>query len=204
TSLTSWSRSGSIICISPLLIVSTTSGLMSQPRTVSPLPAMAAAVGRPMYPIPITDTLLYLVFVISLLLTVPCLNNLNYSLGSLAVTKWIFCCGHRFIEFPILYKGSATVNYQVAVSTHQSNRSCLKSFGPLGCIPHHQHRLSETGSLFLNTSAVRYHKGTPAHKVNKGQIFKRLNQVHIRDIAKQLPDGLLNIGIEVNRIDYIP
>src|SRR5690606_13611747 len=70
-------------------------------------------------------------------------------------------------------------------------------------VTHHQHRLTKPGSFLLHTSAIGEHQISLLHQKHERFIPQWLNQMHITSTAQQALHRLLNVGIQVNRVDKV-
>jgi hypothetical protein len=81
--------------------------------------------------------------------------------------------------------------------------SAVESFLTLGLFAHDENRFAERRRFFLNTAGVRQDKRRAAHQGDERFVRLRSNQTHIRKIAEDSINRLLNARVEMHRVDDV-
>ena len=95
------------------------------------------------------------------------------------------------------------MNDTLPVRSHQFCRARFYGFRAFCGITHDKHRFTQGGGFLLDATGVRQHEGATMHQINERQIFLRWDKKNMRRIRQQTAHRLLNMRIQVNRIDKL-
>ncbi len=111
--------------------------------------------------------------------------------------------GHALVGGLVLEQGERFADDAVVVRTDEAHRACSDGLGTFGRVAHYQHRLAQRRCLFLDATRVGQDDVTALHEVYEGQVVQRFDQMHIRGVAQDAADRLLDLRVEVNWIDHL-
>src|SRR6266478_7469170 len=128
--------------MAPDATVLTTSGFVSTPTTCMPRLAMSAAVGRPIYPRPIT----------SILSNSGIENRPHDTLTRASVSERIVCTGHRQIVVVVVEQPHCLVNDSDGICADEASGTCVNAFRTFRRLAHHKNRFTKRRRLLLNAA----------------------------------------------------
>ena len=76
----------------------------------------------------------------------------------MAVAVGVYRMAHGFVMGFIVEKPGDFPNYEVVIGADQPYCSSLEGFRAFGGVSHHEHRLAETGGLFLYAAGIGEHQ----------------------------------------------
>jgi hypothetical protein len=103
-----------------------------------------------------------------------------------------------FVMVPKQQLGFAENYFHIrANETAGPSQNALRTFSGLA---HDQDWFAQAGSLFLHTARVAQDKPGLSHEPNEMLVRDGSEELNAGMVGKYLPDGLLHVGIKVNRI----
>ena len=111
---------------------------------------------------------------------------------------------HALVGRRVVDKTGYFVDNLIEVGADEFHGAGGKGFGALCGVAHHEYGFAQSGGFFLNASAVGEHYRGFFHKIDERQVFKRLDEEHIAEVAKVVAEHFVYrpayVGVEVHRI----
>ena len=114
--------------------------------------------------------------------------------ASEAVAVGVDGARHTLVGRRVVDKTGYFVDNLIEVGADEFHGAGGKGFGALCGVAHHEYGFAQSGGFFLNASAVGEHYRGFFHKIDERQVFKRLDEEHIAEVAKVVAEHWLGEG----------
>ena len=135
------------------------------------------------------------------------LEYVRYALTGVSVAVGVARVAHSVVFFFIGKQSLESVVNNLLVGADKLERARLDALGTLGGVTHDKHRFAQSGSLFLNATAIGQNDIGLLHEEYETEVLERLDKEKVTQIAqilaKNLVDWLSHIGVEVHGINEI-